>query len=152
MTVRVWLRAMIVAAALTAPAAPAFAQVTFGPRGGVSGEPDQVVLGAHIESPDLGHRVTFRPNFDVGFLSDVTLLTVNLELVHWMPLAKSRWQLYAGGGLGTNVWIADDDKRFYGVLNAVFGLQHDAGLFAEMRVGMEPRVKIMAGYSMKLGG
>ena len=152
MTVRVWLRAMIVAAALMAPAAPAFAQVTFGPRGGVSGEPDQVVLGAHIESPDLGHRVTFRPNFDVGFLSDVTLLTVNLELVHWMPLAKSRWQLYAGGGLGTNVWIADDEKRLYGVLNAVFGLQHDAGLFAEMRVGMEPRVKIMAGYSMKLGG
>lgn len=152
MTVRVWLRVLIVTATLLVPAATAFAQVTFGPRGGVSGEPDQVVLGAHIESPDLGHRVTFRPNFDVGFLSDVTLLTVNLELVHWMPLAKSRWQLYAGGGLGTNVWIADDDKRFYGVLNAVFGLQHDAGLFAEMRVGMEPRVKIMAGYSMKLGG
>jgi hypothetical protein len=143
---------MLVAAALMVPAAPAFAQVTFAPRGGVSGEPDQIVLGAHIESPDLGHRVTFRPNFDVGFLSDVTLLTFNLELVHWMPLGKSPWQLYAGGGLGTNVWIADDDNRFYGVLNAVFGVQHDTGLFAEMRVGMEPRVKIMAGYSMKLGG
>jgi hypothetical protein len=152
MTGRVWVRAAIAAAALVVPAAPAIAQVTFGPRGGVSGQPDQVVLGAHIESPDLGHRVTFRPNFDVGFLSDVTLLTFNLELVHWMPLKNSRWQLYAGGGLGTNFWIDDEDKRFNGVLNAVFGLQHDAGLFAEMRVGMEPRVKIMAGYSMKLGG
>jgi hypothetical protein len=152
MTERVWLRAVLVAAALTAPAAPVFAQVTFGPRGGVSGEPDQVFLGAHIETPDLGHRVTFRPNFEVGFGSDVTLLTANLELVHWMPLPNSRWQLYAGGGIGTNFWIDDVDKVMSGVLNAVFGLQHDAGLFAEMKVGMQPRVKIMVGYSMTLGG
>ena len=152
MRVRVWLGALGLAVALMLPAAPASAQVTFGPRGGVSGDPDQFFLGAHLDSPDLGHRVTFRPNFEIGFGSDVTLLTVNLELVHWMPLAKSRWQLYAGGGLGTNFWIDDVDKTMSGVLNAVFGLQHDAGPFAEMKVGMEPRVKITVGYSMKLGG
>jgi hypothetical protein len=149
---RVWLCAIGLAAALMVPAAPAFAQVTFGPRGGISGEPDQFFLGAHIESPDLGHRITFRPNAEVGFGSDLTLLTFNLELVHWMPLKNTKWQLYAGGGLGTNVWLDDDEKTLYGVLNAVFGLQHDAGLFAEMKVGMDPRVKITVGYSMRLGG
>jgi hypothetical protein len=148
----VWLCAVGLTAALLWPAAPAFAQVTFGPRGGISGEPDQWFLGAHIETPDLGHRVTFRPNFDVGFGSDVTLATFNLELVHWMPLKNSKWQLYAGGGIGANVWIDDTDDILSGALNALFGVQHDAGLFVEMKVGMQPRVKIMAGYSMKLGG
>ena len=151
MSRRVCLRGLGLAAALMAPAAPAWAQATFGPRGGVSGEPDQFVLGGHIESPDLGHRVTFRPNVELGFGSDLTLVTVNLEFVHWMPLKNSKWQAYAGGGLGTNFWIADEEKRMYGNLSLVVGLQHDIGVFAEMKVGLDPSVKIVAGYSMKFG-
>ncbi len=149
---RVCLVAGACAVALTVSFSSAFAQVSFGPRGGGSGDPDQWHLGGHIESGDLGHRVTFRPNVEVGFGSDVTLITANLELVHYMPLKNSRWQVYAGGGIGTNFWLDDEDNTMSGVFNVVFGLQHDAGLFAEMKVGMEPSVKLTVGYSMKLGG
>lgn len=148
---RVCLAAAVCAAGWVLSASPAYAQASVGPRGGVSGEPDQFHIGGHIESPDLGHRVTFRPNVEVGFGSDLTLIAVNLELIHYMPLKGSRWQVYAGGGVGSNFALADEDNTMSGVLNAVFGLQHDAGLFAEMKVGMDPSVKITVGYSMKLG-
>jgi hypothetical protein len=140
------------AAAVCVTQGSAAAQVNFGVRGGGSGDPDQFHVGGHVESGDLGHRVTFRPNVEVGFGSELTLLTANLELVHYMPLRNSRWQVYAGGGVGTNFRIEDEDSSMSGVLNVVFGLQHDKGLFAEMKVGMEPRVKLTVGYSMRLGG
>jgi hypothetical protein len=133
-------------------AAPALAQVSFGPRAGLSGNPDQFFVGAHVESMDLGHRTTFRPNVEAGFGDDVTLVTVDLDLVHWMPLKNSRWQVYAGGGIGTNFAIADEAKDMYGALHIVFGVQHDRGLFGEMKVGTDPGVKLAVGYSMKIGG
>jgi hypothetical protein len=105
----------------------------------------------HVESADLGHRTTFRPNFEAGFGDDVTLLTVNLELVHWMPLKGSTWQAYAGGGVGTNIWMDEGATFMYGTLNVVFGVQHDKGLFAEMKVGIEPSVKLTVGYTLKIG-
>ena len=133
-------------------ATPALAQVSFGPRAGLSGDPDQFFVGAHVESTDLGHKTTFRPNVEAGFGSDQTLITVNLGLVHWMPLKNSSWQAYAGGGIGTNFSIADEEKAMYGALHIVFGVQHDKGLFTEMKVGTEPSVKLTVGYSMKIGG
>ncbi len=149
---RVCLIAAGTAVVLALMAAPAAAQVSFGPRAGLSGNPDQFFVGGHVESADLGHKVTFRPNVEAGFGSDLTLITVNLELVHWMSLKNSRWQAYAGGGAGTNFWITDVEKTMYGALNIVFGVQHDQGLFAEMKVGIEPSVKLTVGYSMKVGG
>lgn len=138
-------------AALLLTAQPAAAQVNFGVRGGLSGGPDQFFVGGHVESADLGHRTTFRPNFEAGFGDDITLLTVNLELVHWMPLKGSTWQAYAGGGVGTNIWMDEGAKFMYGTLNVVFGVQHDKGLFAEMKVGIEPSVKLTVGYTLKIG-
>ena len=140
------------AAALAGSANAAAAQVSFGPRGGYSGNPDQFFIGGHIETGDLGHRVTFRPNVEVGFGDEQTLVTVNLELVHWMPIKNSRWQVYAGGGVGANFLIDDFDKTTTGGLNVLIGLQHDIGFFTEMKVGIDPGVKLTVGYSMKLGG
>jgi hypothetical protein len=140
-----------VAAAILLAAHPAAAQVHFGVRGGLSGGPDQFFVGGHVESADLGHRTTFRPNFEAGFGDDVSLMTVNLELVHWMPLKDSAWQVYAGGGVGANFWMETDNNFMYGNLNVVFGVQHAKGLFAEMKVGIEPSVKLTVGYTLKIG-
>jgi len=138
-------------AVLLLSAQPAAAQRNFGVRGGLSGGPDQFFVGGHVESADLGHRTTFRPNFEAGFGDDVTLMTANLELVHWMQLKGTAWQVYAGGGVGANFWMETENKFMYGNLNVVFGAQHDKGLFAEMKVGIEPSVKITVGYTLKIG-
>ena len=142
---------LVLLAVLLFAAQPAAAQVNFGIRGGLSGGPDQFFVGGHVESADLGHRTTFRPNFEAGFGDAVTLMTINLELVHWMPLKGSAWQAYAGGGVGTNFWLTKDEKTMYGAANIVFGVQHTKGLFAEMKVGTEPSVKLTVGYMLKIG-
>jgi hypothetical protein len=126
-------------------------QSTLGARAGASGGPEQFFVGAHVETPSLGHNVTFRPNAEIGFGSDLTLLAVNLDLVHWSRIPNTEWRVYAGGGVGTNLIFDDFDENdiLDGNVNAVIGVQHTSGLYAEMRVGMTPGVKVAVGYVIR---
>ncbi len=126
-------------------------QSTLGVRAGASGGPEQFFVGAHVETPNLGHNTTLRPNAEIGFGSDVTLVAVNLDLVHWSRIPNTPWRVYAGGGVGTNLIFDDfeDDDILDGNVNAVIGLQHTSGLYAEMRVGMSPGVKVAVGYVLR---
>jgi hypothetical protein len=137
---------ILCAAACVWFAAPAWAQATYGVRAGASGQPNQFFIGGHAESSNLGHNTTFRPNVEVGFSSGMQLLTLNLELVHWMPLKGSAWSVYAGGGIGTNFLLTTKENRMTGRANIVFGLQHKSGIFAEMKVGTQPSAKVAVGY------
>ena len=138
-------------------AAPAQAQnvphttATLGVRGGATGNPEQGFVGVHVETPNLGHNTTFRPSADIGVGSDLTLVTVNLDLVHWSQIPNTPWRVYAGGGVGTNLVFDDIDGNdiLDGNVNAIIGVQHTSGLYAEMRVGMSPGVKVAAGYVIR---
>ncbi|HYN08446.1 MAG TPA: hypothetical protein VES67_13770 [Vicinamibacterales bacterium] len=145
------------AACVGLAAAPARAQnvphtqSTLGVRAGASGGPEQFFVGAHVETPSLGHNVTFRPNAEIGFGSDLTLVAINLDLVHWSRIPNTEWRVYAGGGVGTNLIFDDFDENdiLEGNVNAVIGIQHTSGLYAEMRVGRSPGVKVAAGYVIR---
>ena len=50
-------------------------------RGGVSMNPDQVYLGGHYETGPLVDRLHFKPNVELGFGDDITLVGVNVEFV-----------------------------------------------------------------------
>lgn len=138
-------------------AAPAAAQnvphtnATLGVRGGASGNPEQGFVGVHVETPNLGHNTTLRPTADLGFGNDLTLLSVNLDLVHWSLIPNTTWRVYAGGGVGTNLVFDDFEGNdiLDGNINAVIGVQHTSGLYAEIRVGMTPGVKVAAGYVIR---
>ncbi len=54
----------------------AAAEVPWGPRGGLSFNPDQIVLGAHVQVP-AGKTLYFVPSFDIGFGDD--LFTIGLH-------------------------------------------------------------------------
>ena len=58
--------------------APAMAQDA-GLRGGLSVDPDQFYIGGHLETSPLIDRLHFRPNLEVGFGDDLTLIAVNME-------------------------------------------------------------------------
>jgi hypothetical protein len=126
-------------------------QSTLGVRAGASGGPEQFFVGAHVETPSLGHNVTFRPNAEIGFGNDLTLVAVNLDLVHWSRIPNTEWRVYAGGGVGTNLVFDDFEENdiLEGNVNAVIGVQHTSGLYAEMRVGMSPGVKVAVGYVIR---
>ena len=126
----------------------------FGVRGGVSGFPDQFVVGGHVDAPWFHFKTSFRPSVEAGFGGDedTTLISVNLDLVHWMPFENSSWSgwnMYAGAGVGSNFEFFHGEKEFFGNLSAVFGFQNSGGLFVEMRVGMRPSAKIVVGYVLK---
>ena len=142
---------MLVAAGL-ACAAPAHAQI-LGVRAGVSADPDQFFIGGHIETPRLGEakKASLRPNLEIGFGDDTTVVAGNLELVYWVPLPDSTWQLYFGGGPAVNYIHNDFDDHAHGGFNMLVGFQAASGLFIEMKVGVQnsPGLKGTVGYVFK---
>jgi hypothetical protein len=53
--------------------------------GGESVNSDQVCLGGHYETTALAERLHFKPNLEIGFGDDVTLVAANFEFVWKLP-------------------------------------------------------------------
>ena len=71
---------------------PAAAQAP-GIRAGISVDPDQFFVGGHYETGPLVDRLHFKPNIEVGFGDDITLVGVNFEFVYKF-LTRQGWTLY----------------------------------------------------------
>jgi hypothetical protein len=137
---------LILLLCLSAGPASASAQ-TVGARVGVSADPEQFYFGGHVETPPVVDYLRFRPNVEVGLGNDVTVAGLNFELAYHFPDRRG-WNLYAGGGPALNFIDTELDNRAEGGFNLLGGIQHEDGLFAEVKVGaMEsPRLKIGVGY------
>jgi hypothetical protein len=133
-------------------ASNANAQAHYGLRAGVSGDPDQFVVGGHIETKPLIPHLSFRPNLEVGFGDSSTLVAANIEFAYRIDLDRKPWWIYVGAGPAA-VWTHHDqgDTDFGGGFNILVGVQHKKGLFAEFKVGMidSPDVKFMVGHAFK---
>jgi hypothetical protein len=141
--------AMVVCGALVA--APAFAQAHAGVRAGLSVEPDQFFFGGHIETRELMNNVTFRPNAEIGIGDNVTLVALNFEFVYSVPIQNKPARVYFGAGPSINFWSFDDDSDAGGGFNVLVGVQHNKGLFGELKVGFvdSAELKVMIGYAFK---
>ena len=129
---------------------PAAAQDA-GVRAGLSVDPDQFYFGGHIETSPLIDRLHFRPNLEVGFGDDLTLIAANMEFVYKFPL-RSGWRLYAGGGPALNVFMADDaDSETEAGLNLLVGFEQARGLFFEFKLGVvdSPDFKFGVGWTFR---
>lgn len=136
------------AALLLVAAAPAHAQGGFGLRTGVSVDPDQFYVGAHIDAGPLVDRLWFRPNLEVGFGNDVTLLAVNAELAYWFR-SQGAWRAYAGGGPALNVYDSDGgDSHTEAGLNFMLGVAHRGGFFVEAKVGVFDSPDLKLGFGV----
>jgi len=82
----------------------------WGPRVGVSIDPDQVHFGAHLDFGNFAQHVRFQPNIEVGVGDDLTLITVNAEAAYRFSARWEAWTPYAGGGLGANIRSYDNDS------------------------------------------
>jgi hypothetical protein len=150
MTKQLFLVAAAVAA-LLGTGTPASAQgMGLGVRAGASVDPDQFYFGGHVETPAIVNRLHLRPNLEIGFGDDATLIAVNIEAIYKYPLRQSPWVVYGGGGPAINYYNFDDDgSDTRGGLNFVGGLEHDRGLFFEVKVGAwgSPDLKFGVGYN-----
>jgi hypothetical protein len=124
---------------------------SFGVRGGVTMNPDQVHLGGHYESPALIDHLHFKPNIEIGFGDDTTLVAGNFEFVYKFG-EYGDWRFYAGGGPAINFYSFDDlDGRTEGGATALIGAESRQGLFFEVKLGAidSPDFKFSVGWAFK---
>ena len=142
-------------AAIALMPSPAAAQDP-GVRVGASSDPDQFYFGGHLETGPLIDRLHFRPNVEIGFGDDLTLIGANMEFVYKFP-RRSGWGIYAGGGPALNVFIVDDDiddnddSDTEAGLNLLVGVENASGLFFEFKFGVvdSPDFKFGVGWTFR---
>lgn len=134
-------------------ATPALAQDA-GIRGGISIDPDQFYFGGHLETSPLVDRLYFRPNVEVGFGDDLTLIGANLEFVY--KFTRSRpLNVYAGAGPALNILMfdrpGDNDAETEAGFNILIGAETRRGFFFEFKIGAmdSPDLKFGVGYTWR---
>ncbi|MDO9693323.1 MAG: hypothetical protein Q7W56_01180 [Candidatus Latescibacteria bacterium] len=152
-----------IAAALLLAATPAGAQSSWGLRGGLTIDPDQVHVGAHVNAGEIFNDGYFLPNVEVGFGDHGTLIALNPELVYrFDQRARSRWGFYIGGGLGINIYDWDDGPRGYrddtdtelglNILGGMSRARRGGGdVFLELKLGVadSPEAKVTLGLGFQ---
>lgn len=120
----------------------------WGPRLGLTFDPDQFHVGAHMDFGNFARRVRFQPNIEVGFGDDVTLVTANADAAYRFRDRWDVWTPYLGGGIGLvfadagNDGLGDDTSSDLGasILGGIDrGLSDGDRFFLEMKLGLTDR-------------
>ena len=124
-----------------------------GIRAGVSAEPDQFYIGAHMNVTEIVENFWFRPNAEVGFGNHLTLLTLNPEFVYNLRIKSKDWTPYLGGGPSLLIGSVDTgsgrNTDTGGGFNFVGGIQQRKGFMAEIKIGAfdSPDFKLGVGWT-----
>ena len=154
--------ALLLAAGLTHSAASADPQSDigyrgWGPRIGISDDPDQVHFGAHFDYGNFSRHVRFQPNVELGLADNESLLAINAEAAYRFSSDWDVWTPYLGGGVGANIksWDNghDDGSETDLGVNLLGGI--DKGLdngdrfFIEVKVSLNdvPDLKATVGWT-----
>ena len=127
----------------------------WGPRVGLSDDPDQVVGGVHFDLGEFTPHVRLQPSVEVGFGDDVNSLLGNFMVSYYFQPQKSLTP-YAGGQFTAAFFDPDrgDTETEIGIA-AVGGvetrLSGGARFLVEIQLGFGdiPDVKLMAGWTFK---
>jgi hypothetical protein len=82
----------------------------WGPRVGLSLNPDQIHFGAHLDFGNFAEHVRFQPNVELGIGDHMTLFAVNAEAAYRFRSTWDVWSPYLGGGLGANIKSFDNNN------------------------------------------
>jgi hypothetical protein len=80
----------------------------WGVRGGLSDNPDQVVVGVQTDFGEFIPRLAFRPHLDLGLGDDTTVIALGVPVLYRLPIEGS-FTLYGGGGLIVGLIDKDDE-------------------------------------------
>ncbi len=130
----------------------------WGPRVGVTLDPDQIHIGAHADFGNFAQHLRLQPNFELGFGDDLTVGALNFEVNYRFREQWDVWTPYAGGGLGLIFISYDTDGLGDGsdtelgasVLGGIEkGLSGGNRFFLEAKLGLAdaPDFKITAGWT-----
>lgn len=80
----------------------------WGPRIGLASDPDQLILGLHMDAGRFAPQVRFQPDVELGVGDDVVILDFT-GAVHYLFRTQGDLKPYAGGGL--TIGFIDVDGR-----------------------------------------
>lgn len=107
---RKWLVVLFAVAMLCGSAEANIGFEGWGIRGGLSVDPDQFDVGAHLNLGEFMHNWRFQPNLELGFGDDVFLLLINGESFYLFDIAGSNFKPYVGGELSLVYWRVDHPR------------------------------------------
>jgi hypothetical protein len=103
-------------------------------------------------SEPIVEALRLQPNVELGFGDDATLFALNFEFGYWIPLPRSAWSLYLGGGPAVNIYSFDaDDGDDDDHTDIEPGVNLLAGLQLRDRVGFEFKFGINDSPDFKAG-
>lgn len=114
----------------------------WGVQGGLSSNPDQFVIGMHLDLGEPFRDVRFAPNLDIGFGDDLVYVTVNPDIGYGVSLNGSG-TVYFGGAIGLLYWNWDQDPPAGGPPGSGSGRDDD---------GFELGVAAILGYRFPTEG
>jgi hypothetical protein len=129
----------------------------WGPRIGLSSNPDQVYFGAHLDYGNFSRHVRFQPNLELGLSDNEKLLAINAEAAYRFSSEWDVWTPYLGGGVGANIKSYDNGRNNYSQtdmgVNLLGGIEKglDNGdrffIEAKLSVNDVPDLKVGVGWT-----
>ena len=114
----------------------------------------QTHVGAHAKLGDIAPNFALTPGFELGFGDDVTVLTLNGDVVYRATEAVARpWGLYGGGSLSLNYvdtdFASDTDLGLSALAGVTYDLDRGDEVMVELRLGVldSPGLKLTFGYT-----
>ncbi|MBU1317659.1 MAG: hypothetical protein KKG33_07690 [candidate division Zixibacteria bacterium] len=156
---RILVLSLIFSLILTAPAiAQAGSKIGFlgwGPRAGLTVNPDQIHFGAHVSFGAPTTPLLIQPNVELGFGDDVTLIAINGDMSYLFRSANGAWTPSLGGELGMVRVNVDGFGSNTDLGISIFGaiaktMANGNQLFLEAKVGVAdaPDFKATIGYTL----
>lgn len=130
-------------AAILALAPRAEAIDGWGPRVGMTVNPDQVHFGAHLDAGYLSDNLRFQPSFTVGVGNDVTMWSTDFDVAYIFGSSGNGWSPYLGGGPAVNILDRNNranDSDLDAGLNVLGGVERRLSggtrFFTELKLGL----------------
>jgi hypothetical protein len=147
---------LLAAAVFVLAAGPASAETSWGPRAGMSFNPDQIALGAHVRIP-VATSLSIIPSADIAFGDDAFTIGLHGDLAYSFS-AGSSLRPYIGGGFSFYSYDSDNegaDTNSETGVSALGGIWLNADgstpFFIEGKLYFSdnmPDFKLMAGVNM----
>ncbi len=130
----------------------------WGPRIGISVDPDQFFFGGQADYGYFLKTIRLQPNFEIGIGDSATLVAINFDAAFRPIQTESSWMPYLGAGFGVNFYTWDTDygskkNDAKGGISALAGIGREWSngrrFFLEFKLGIikSADIKILAGGS-----
>lgn len=117
----------------------------WGPRVGFTLDPDQVLVGAHLDLGYISREIRLQPNFEIGVGGDHATAAFNFEGIHDFAAYRSGWAPYVGTGLGVVMTSAEPGRG--DLSHSDLGFQILGGMERSMRDGNRMFTEIKLGLA-----